>query len=101
MVGGETENGIIHERGGDDFRHMGDKAFAWADKFIFDGWKTVLDETPLRDGGGCVPGIVNGPKRSANVGSEIVIDADEFFAPVGWRGDGGIVARADAGIASR
>ena len=99
VVGGVTEHKFVHQgrRGG--VRQPRHCAGRWSHELGLNvGYRGVRPESQGRNG---IPRVMNVVKRAAQIRCEIMIQAHQFFAPVGRLGEGGVETGINRRRASR
>ena len=99
VVRGVAGDKFIQQLGRQRCRQAGDHLHSGADEVRADGRKAFA--SPGYSGFGRIPGIVNRAEREPRLGIEVVIDADQIFAPVGGLSDGRGINRIRAGAKVR
>src|ERR1700682_1428860 len=80
MVGGVTSDEFVQQRRRDGGVEPGNKAGAWSNEIGFNGGETAT--SPKHSRRHRIPRIVDIPKCGAQLGVEVVIQTNQFFAPM-------------------
>ena len=88
------QSGAIQNSTRQLLRQVHNQIQAWTNQVVLYRREAVLYHTPLRCQRGRVPGVVDVAERELLALGQIVIDAEQLFAPVGgWRNRSNVTAR--------